>query len=65
MKKLVSHELAESGAGTENELGCCSMGVKWGLLLDDLQEWAESVQALLREGATTAPSNTCEPLQVC
>lgn len=41
------------------------MGVKWGLLLEDLQEWAGSMQALLCEGATTAPSNTCEQLQVC
>lgn len=40
------------------------MGVKWGLLLEDLQEWAGSMQALLC-GGTTAPSNTCEQLQVC
>ena len=40
------------------------MWVKWGLLLvGPRDEWAESIRALLHEGATTFPSNTCELLQ--
>ena len=56
--------LAKFGAGTENDVGCSSMCVKWGLLLVGLQEeWAESIQALLHEGANIFPSNTCKLLQ--